>query len=151
MEWLTLVGTLSGGVLGVGSTLLVESARARRERGIRLAQTQREAYLRYLTALTETEAALLTISQPASGPELISAYRAHQILPTYYELLLAAPPAVCEAARDAYSGLRAIRDAIAATGLTAGPSDEWQAVHVPYDSAVRELRIVMRKSVLEDT
>ncbi|MEV0576311.1 hypothetical protein OG521_23075 [Streptomyces sp. NBC_01463] len=149
MEWLTLVGTLSGGVLGVGSTLLVESARARRERGTRLEQAQRETYLRFLTALTETEASLLTVSQPASGADVIAAYRAHQILPAYYELLLAAPPAVCDAARGAYGGLRTIRDAIASTGLAAGSSAEWQAVHIPYDSAVRELRNVMRQSVLE--
>jgi hypothetical protein len=148
MEWLTLVGTLSGGVLGVGSTLLVESARARRERGTRLEQAQRDAYLRFLTALTETEAALLALGRPVSSADVTSAYRAHQILPAYYELLLAAPPAVCDAARGAYSGLRAIRDAIAATGLAAGPSAEWQAVHVPYDAAVRDLRNVMRQSVL---
>ncbi|MGI5399332.1 hypothetical protein ACQEVG_07770 [Streptomyces sp. CA-135486] len=150
MEWLTLVGTLSGGVLGVGSTLLVEAARARRERGTRIEQVQRDAYLRFLTALTETETALLALSQPVSNADVVSTYRAHQILPTYYELLIAAPREVCDAARAAYRGLRAIRDAIATTGLAVGVSAEWHAVHDPYDAAVRRLRSVMRESVLGD-
>ncbi|MEU6088059.1 hypothetical protein ABZ865_14780 [Streptomyces sp. NPDC047085] len=152
MEWLTLISTLSGGVLGVGSTLAVEAFRAKQERGHHHAELQRTACVRYLTALTETETALQTLalsrSTPVANGEVVEAFRSHHVIAARYELFLVAPPTVYDAARKAYDRLRAIRVAIATTNVVvADDSADWQAIHAPYDDAFRQLRVVMRESL----
>lgn len=147
---MTLISTLSGGALGVGSTLAVEALRARRDRGHHEAELQRTACVRYLTALTETETALQTLalsgSTPVANAKVVEAFRSQQLLAAHYELFLVAPPSVYSAAREAYNRLRAIRVAIATTDVVVGDdSAAWQAIHVPYDDAFRQLRVVMRE------
>ncbi|MFI8532830.1 hypothetical protein ACIGMX_21640 [Streptomyces aquilus] len=152
MEWLTLISTLSGGVLGVGSTLVVEAVRARRERGHHYVELQRTACVRYLTALTETEAALQELalgrSTPIANAEVVEAFRSRHVMAARYELFLVAPPGVYKAAHDAYDRLRAMRVAIATTNVViSDDSADWQAIHVPYDDAFRRLRVAMRESL----
>ncbi|MFI5886465.1 hypothetical protein [Streptomyces sp. NPDC051554] len=152
MEWFTLISTLSGGVLGVGSTLVVEAVRARRERGRHQVELQRTACVRYLTALTETEAALQAIalshSTPIANAEVVEAFRSRHVMAARYELFLVAPPSVYSAAHEAYDRLRAMRVAIATTNIVVGDdSPDWQAIHIPYDDAFRRLRVVMRESL----
>ncbi|MFC8517652.1 hypothetical protein [Streptomyces sp. NPDC057257] len=152
MEWLTLISTLSGGVLGVGSTLVVEAVRARRERGNHHVELQRTAYVRYLTALTETEAALqalaLSRSTPIANAEVVAAFRSRHVMAARYELYLVAPSSVYSAAHEAYDRLRAMRVAIATTDVVVSDdSADWQAIHVPYDDAFRQLRVAMRESL----
>lgn len=151
MGWVTLIGTLSGAVLGVGSSMLIEGIRARRDRGNRLEEVRREAYVKFLTALTETETALQTLAlsrpTPVDPGDVITAYRSQRILPTYYELLMVAPPVVSEAAENAYQGMRGIRDGITTLATVERGSDPWQEVHLPYRHAVRRLRQVMRDSI----
>ncbi|MFE2471357.1 hypothetical protein [Streptomyces mirabilis] len=152
MEWLTLISTLSGGVFGVGSTLVVEAVRARRERGHHHVELQRTACVRYLTALTETEAALqalaLSHSTPIANAEVVEAFRSRHVMAARYELFLVAPPGVYSAAHEAYDRLRAMRVAIATTDVVvADDSPDWQAIHIPYDDAFRRLRVVMRESL----
>ncbi|QIP85834.1 hypothetical protein GLX30_19400 [Streptomyces sp. Tu 2975] len=99
MGWLTLISTLSGGVLGVGS-------------------------------------------------EVVEAFRSTGVIAAKYELFLVAPPGVYDAAREAYELLRALRVAIATTDVVVGDdSAEWQALHMPYDTALRHLRAAMRGSL----
>lgn len=152
VEWLTLISTLSGGVLGVGSTLVVEAVRAKRERGHRYAELQRTACVRYLTALTETEAALqalaLSHSTPIANADVVEAFRSRHLVPARYELFLVAPPSVYTAAHEAYDRLRAMRVAIATTNVVVSDdSADWHAIHVPYDDAFRRLRVAMRESL----
>lgn len=70
---------MSGAALGVGSTLVVEAVRARRDRASRLEEMRRTAYVKFLTALMETEAALQTLALSRTTPvglaDTWSAYR----------------------------------------------------------------------------
>ncbi|MGI3226533.1 hypothetical protein ACRJ4B_24475 [Streptomyces sp. GTA36] len=152
MEWLTLISTLSGGVFGVSSTLVVEAVRTRRERGHHHVELQRTAYVRYLTALTETEAALQAIalshSTPIANAAVVEAFRSRHVMAARYELFLVASPSVYSAAHEAYDRLRDMRVAIATTNVViADDSPDWQAIHTPYDDAFRRLRVVMRESL----
>jgi succinyl-CoA synthetase alpha subunit len=152
MGWLTLISTLSGGVLGVGSTLVVEAVRTKRDQRLRHAELRRTAYVRYLTALTEAETALqtLALSRPTPVPrsEVVEAFRSTGVIAARYELFLVAPPTVYDAAREAYDLLRALRVAIATTNVEVGDnSSEWRALHTPYDTALRHLRVAMRDSL----
>ncbi|MFI7415134.1 hypothetical protein ACIBU0_41515 [Streptomyces sp. NPDC049627] len=152
MGWLTLISTLSGGVLGVGSTLVVESVRNRRDQRLRHAELRRTAYVRYLTALTETETALQTLalsrSTPIASSDVVAAFRSTGVIAARYELFLVAPAVVYDAAREAYDLLRAMRVAIATTTVVVGDeSAEWQALHTPYDISLRKLRDAMRNSL----
>ncbi|MFF8192493.1 hypothetical protein ACF05L_16880 [Streptomyces bobili] len=152
MGWLTLISTLAGGVLGVGSTLVVESVRTKRDQRLRHGELRRTAYVRYLTALTETETALQTLAlshpTPIASSDVVAAFRSTGVIAARYELFLVAPASVYDAAREAYNLLRAMRVAIATTNIVVGDdSVEWQALHTPYDIALRKLRAAMRVSL----
>ncbi|WP_159058900.1 hypothetical protein [Streptomyces caeruleatus] len=147
-----MISTLSGGVLGVSSTLVVEAFRSKRDQKLRHLELRRTAYVRYLTALTDTETALQTLAlsrpTPVANGEVVAAFRSQGVIAARYEVFLVAPPVVYDAARDAYNLLRAQRVAIATTDVAVGDdSSEWQALHIPYDVAFRHLRAVMRDSL----
>lgn len=158
MEWLTLVGTLSGGILGVGSTLLVDRARAKRERGHKFEEVRRNAYTSYLVALTETDAAMqiLALSQPTpiDRATVMSNFRSKSLLAHRYHAALVAPPTVTHAVENAYDKLRHVREALITETLTVGKwnwgtssSSEWLDVHQPYGQAVEDLRAAMREDI----
>lgn len=158
MEWITLVGTLSGGILGVSSALLVDWTRAKRERGHKFDEVRRNVYTAYLVALTETEGALqiLALNQPTpiDRAAVMSVFRSKSLLAHRYQAALVAPPEVAHAAEGAYQKLRNIREAIVTTNLTVGTpkwatngSTEWQAVHQPYWEAIEGLRAAMRDDI----
>jgi hypothetical protein len=110
------------------------------------------ACVRYLTALTETEAALqalaLSHSTPIANADVVEAFRSRHLVPARYELFLVAPPSVYTAAHEAYIRLRAMRVAIATTNVVVSDdSADWHAIHVPYDDAFRRLRVAMRESL----
>ncbi|MET7616154.1 hypothetical protein [Streptomyces sp. NPDC005408] len=149
---MTLISTLSGGVLGVGSTLVIESVRTKRDQRLRHAELRRTAYVRYLTALTEAETALQTLAlsrpTPIASSDVVEAFRSTGVIAARYELFLVAPPSVYDAAREAYDLLRALRVAIATTDVAVGDeAAQWQALHLPYDTALRHLRAAMRDSL----
>jgi gas vesicle protein len=161
MEWLTLVGTLSGGILGVGSTLLVDRARAKRERGHRFDEVRRNAYTSYLVSLTETDAAMqiLALGQatPIDRATVMSTFRSKSLLAHRYQAALVAPPDVTRAIEKTYEKLRRVREALITETLTVGKwnwetngSSEWVEVHQPYGQAVEDLRAAMRDDIQED-
>ncbi|MBT2418563.1 hypothetical protein J7F01_19570 [Streptomyces sp. ISL-22] len=152
MGWLTLISTLCGGVLGVGSTLVVESVPTKRDQRLRHTELRRTAYVRYLTALTEAETALQTLAlsrpPPITSSDVVEAFRSTGVIAARYEVFLVAPPSVYDAAREAYDRLRALRVAIATTDVVVGDdSAAWQTLHIPYDTALRHLRAAMRDSL----
>ncbi|QKW07926.1 hypothetical protein HUT18_17560 [Streptomyces sp. NA04227] len=174
MDWTTPVSTLIGAVVGVGSTLLAESLRSRRDRGTQHESLKRELYARYLAALTATdsELQLLAVRHRNAGPvdelEIRDAWRSHALLALKYEIQLVAPAPVSEAAEQTYRRLRELRNAVGTQNLatrtsaldtTSGPdttpspdttsvpaprSEAWQTVHTPYVDALETLRVAMR-------
>ncbi|MGP3969283.1 hypothetical protein [Streptomyces sp. 6N223] len=155
MDWTTPVSTLIGALVGVGSTLLGETVRSRRDRGHQLYQLRRELYARYLEALTSTdsELQLLAVRQrtPVDEADLRAAWRSHSLLALKYEIELVAPPPVAAASDTAYRALRAMRNVMGTTEVTVAASHrgsaEWEEVHRPYSDAMAALRSAMRADV----
>ncbi|MDI2131175.1 hypothetical protein [Yinghuangia seranimata] len=159
MELLTLVGTLSGAVLGIASTMATETFRARRDRRARLDGVRREGYAKYLQALTRTDAAMQAAAAAHAGPldadVALEAFRSQDLLACRYELVLIASPETGRAAEEAYRRLRDIREALIAAHLeistvAARDSDRtvaWRSVHRPYVEALEGLREAMRRDI----
>ncbi|PKW07782.1 hypothetical protein SAMN05428944_5139 [Streptomyces sp. 1222.5] len=160
MDWTTPVSTLIGALVGVGSTLLSESVRARRDRGNQSHQLRRQLYARYLEALTSTDSDLQLLAvrerAPVAEADLRAAWRGHSLLALHYEIGLVAPPPVTGAADTAYRALRAARNALVAAGATAGDSGTPDGHPRPagprdvrggYIDALAALRAAMRADV----
>ncbi|MFI9809797.1 hypothetical protein ACIHEJ_36665 [Streptomyces sp. NPDC052301] len=156
------MSTLIGGLVGVGSTLLAESVRSRRDRGHQLHQLRRQLYARYLEALTGTDSELQLLAvrrrAPVDGADLRAAWRGHSLLALNYEIALVAPSPVAAAAETAYRALREVRNLMGTTVVTvsgSGPEGgdpdpgaaAWQGVHRPYADALAALRTAMRADV----
>ncbi|MEU1086219.1 hypothetical protein ABZ401_05185 [Streptomyces sp. NPDC005892] len=58
MEWMTLVATLLGAVIAMGSTLLVEARKDRREAAGEWRRSRRELYGAYLGTLSQVRGEL---------------------------------------------------------------------------------------------
>lgn len=150
LEWLAVAGTLGGALLGAGSTMMVESLRARRERTVRQEEIRRQVYVKTLTALTQTDTAMQALAiegpTPLGRAEATAAFRSHDLVATVYELELLAPKAVSEHAWEVYRRLRDIRETLIAQSVVVdrAGSPEWQLVHEPFLAALDRLRAVMR-------
>ncbi|MDX3228314.1 hypothetical protein [Streptomyces sp. ME19-01-6] len=161
MDWITPVSTLIGTMVGVGSTLLGETVRAKRDRGHQRYELRRQLYARYLEALTNTDSELQLLAirrqTPVDEADLRAAWRSHSLLSLNYEIALVAPPPVADAADTAYRSLRAMRNVLGAAEVTIGspgaPEDnapgtaEWRGVHRAYIDAMTALRSAMRADI----
>ncbi|MFI5718183.1 hypothetical protein [Nocardia sp. NPDC051750] len=152
LEWLAVAGTLGGALVGAGSTMMVETLRARRERRSRLEDTRRQVYVKTLTALTQTDTAMQALAiegpTPLGRADATAAFRSHNLVAAVYELELIAPKAVSDDAWQVYRRLRDMRELLIAQPVVvdrAGSgSSEWQAVHDPFLAALDRLRAAMR-------
>ncbi|MFD6163030.1 hypothetical protein ACFWF7_43685 [Nocardia sp. NPDC060256] len=158
MEWVAVVGTLSGAAVGAGTTLLVDLIKARRDRSQRFQDAQRGVYAKYLEALVKTDIAVqaLAMSQatPLSNADATAAFRSHQLVAARFELELVAPQEITDAAEVAYDALNAVRVTLTTTSVTVGHrgvgSPEWLAVHEPFRMALDSLRQAMRAGLNPD-
>lgn len=147
MEWISLVSTALGAAIGVGSTLLADRARWRRDRAGQNLDVRRQLYADYTAALSRTRTALNEcVQQEIPAGERSLRVRELFLAPGAYEirhqLAIIAPPEVVEAARSAFVVLRDTRDL-----LVEGSSlDDAAYIEVEerFDAAVAELRTVMR-------
>jgi hypothetical protein len=153
MDWTIPLSTLVGALVGVGSTLLVDIVRSRRDRIGRLMEVRRQVYAQYLEALTNTDGELQMLAVSRSTPvdevDTRTAWRKYSLLALRYEVQLVAPESVAKTADAAYRSLRNMRDAIRATKLSVGTpgSPEWEAVHLPYIKAIDTLRSAMHADI----
>ncbi len=153
MDWTVPLSTLVGAFVGVGSTLLVDVVRSRRDRIHQAVTIRRQVYAQYLEALTKTDGELqmLAVSQATPVDELDTrtAWRKYSLLALRYEVELVAPESVSKTADAAYRTLRNMRNAINTTKLRVGTpgSPEWEEVHLPYIQAIDTLRSIMRADI----
>jgi hypothetical protein len=150
MNWGTLLSTLIGAVIGVGSTLLADRVRWRRELERQAKESRRELYARFLTALNEATEALWVVGlgdRRVDGPESLAEVLRGQVhrsgLYSYREqIMILAPPAVLREADLATDRVREYRDVLI-SGHAAGSAEEGSAMHA-YTAALKALRQVMR-------
>lgn len=147
MEWISLAGTALGAVIGVGSTLLAERVRWRRERAGQDLDVRRQLYADYTAALSRMRTALNECARvDLAADERRSRVRELFLAPGAYEirhqLAIVAPMEVVGAARSAFVVLRDTRDLI---GEGAGVDDPaYLELEERLDAAVAELRTLMR-------
>ncbi|MFE3588348.1 hypothetical protein ACFXOY_12555 [Streptomyces niveus] len=147
MEWISLASTALGAAIGVGSTLLADRVRWRRERAGQDLDVRRQMYADYTAALSRIRTALNECAQadiPAGERsltvrELFLAPGAYEIR---HQLAIVAPPEVVEAARSAFIVLRDTRDLLV-NGSSLNDT-AYMEMEERFDAAVAELRTVMR-------
>jgi hypothetical protein len=119
MTWLPLFGTVLGAVIALGSTLLVEGRRERREDRIERRKTRQEVYSRYLAAHAEARTQLRVLSL---SPDLTDEDRGHRAFTAYaacytsrYELAVLAPQSVLTPAKAFERRAKDLRDLVIAS------------------------------------
>ncbi|MFE1331492.1 hypothetical protein [Streptomyces microflavus] len=147
MEWIPLVSTALGAAIGVGSTLLADRARWRRDRAGQDLDVRRQLYADYTAALSRIRTALNEcVREDIPAAERPRRIREAFTTPGAYEirhqLAIVAPPEIVDAARSAFVVLRDTRDL-----LVAGASVDnaaYAELEERFDAAVAALRTVMR-------
>jgi hypothetical protein len=78
MPWIPVLATALGAVIGLGSSLLIDQARSRRDNTRTSLIARRDAYVRYLSSLHDANEALRAVSldDSATGRARLPAARA---------------------------------------------------------------------------
>ncbi|MFH9121464.1 hypothetical protein [Streptomyces globisporus] len=147
MEWIPLVSTALGAAIGIGSTLLADRARWRRDRAGQDLDVRRQLYADYTAALSRIRTALNECAQEdIPTAERTRRVREEFLTPGAYEirhqLAIVAPPEIVGAARAAFVVLRDTRDLLAAGASVDDAA--YADLEERFDSAVAALRTVMR-------
>ncbi|GAA3020705.1 hypothetical protein [Streptomyces fulvorobeus] len=150
MDWLAPVNTLIGAAIGVGSTLLADRFRWRRDRAALNQDTRRQAYAAFMGALSDAYTRLHEIAHGARPAEEART-AAHEVFvtsnlyPLRYELALIAPWEVMDSANHAFWKVRALRDLVA-TGATTQDPDLGRHIR-GYLAATEEAQVAMRRDL----
>lgn len=152
MNWGTLVAAAFGAIVGVGTTLLTDLVRSRRESDQRWADTKRQVYVKALVALSQTHSRMVR----AAFQGLPDQERENAVHSAYHdsplnndsrsalrELAITASDAVLQLARPVNEQLAIIRDALAANPSSPESAAYWQLVQ-PYYTALEALQVAMR-------
>ncbi|MFJ4969762.1 hypothetical protein [Streptomyces sp. NPDC088755] len=147
MEWIPLVSTALGAAIGVGSTLLADRARWRRDRAGQDLDVRRQLYADYTAALSRIRTALNECAQEdIPTAERTRKVREVFLTPGAYEirhqLAIVAPPEIVDAARSAFVVLRDTRDLLAAGASVDDAA--YADLEERFDAAVAALRSLMR-------
>ncbi|MFF8599439.1 hypothetical protein ACF065_26475 [Streptomyces sp. NPDC015232] len=148
MDWGPLLGTALGALVGVGSTLIVDRVRWRRDQTARQRDVKRQLYGEYLAALMRTRNHLKDIASSSLDAE----DRALQARETFreggayelrYQVSLTGSRVVAERSDESLRRLRDVRNQIqeGATG-----ADLKEAYHALI-SAIKALRDAMRSDL----
>jgi hypothetical protein len=119
MDWMPLLSTLAGAVIGIAATLIADRSRWQREEARHALEVRREVYTEFVSALKaageEMRAVALGdhMSQSARDAAVREAVRGTGIYTASERLWLVGPPQVVAAGNEAFHSLRAIRDAYA--------------------------------------
>lgn len=108
MSWIPVVATVVGAVVGLGSGLLIDHVRSRRDNTAKWLTVRRETYASYLSALHEANEAMRAVSLGEHAQDLTrmaaarAAFRAARVTMTREQVILLAPEPVIIAADAAF-------------------------------------------------
>ncbi|WP_157901056.1 hypothetical protein [Streptomyces davaonensis] len=152
MELGTLAIAAIGAVFGVGTTLVTDLVRSRREQDRYWNETKRVVYARFLMSLAQTHSRMIM----AAFSEQPDDDRRHGVHDAFHsdphnsdpksvlrELAIVAPDHVYQAALPAYGQLRTIRELLAAHRLRP-ESPEYEQARQPFFQDLENLQKVMR-------
>jgi hypothetical protein len=152
MAWGTLVAAALGAAFGVGSTLITDTLRSRRDLDQRWSDTRRVVYVRFLTALAQAHSRMVVVA--FSGlPTKERTNAVHEAFHTdpqhseaksvLRELGITAPNGIYRQGLRVYEQLREVREVLALPGITID-SEPYKAVIGPFFAALEALQEVMR-------
>lgn len=159
MELGTLAVAAIGAVFGVGTTLVTDLVRSRREQDRYWNETKRIVYTRFLTSLAQTHSRMIV----AAFREQSEDVRRHEVHDAFHndpqysdaksvlrELAISAPDHVYQAALPVYQQLRVVRETLAAQPLRP-ESAEYEEVRQPFFKGMETLQRVMRDDLQPST
>ncbi|MFE7275069.1 hypothetical protein [Streptomyces sp. NPDC057623] len=156
MDWTTLAGTALGALVGVGSTLLADRARWRRDLTDRVRQERRDIYVTVLTkyrlAYEAMHAAAVAgrdetdAARSARETAVREAFRASGCDEARETALLCAPQELSDLLEDVYATLRDLQDVFAAGDPPLG-SPGLQERRLKHAEAVWAVRAAVRRDL----
>jgi hypothetical protein len=151
MDWMPLLSTLAGAVIGISATLIADRHRWQREEARHALEVRREAYSEFVSALKtageEIRAVALGdhMSDSARDAAVREAFRGTGVYTASERLWLVGPPQVVAAGNEAFHSWRAIRDAYA-RGMTVGSLEEAPLI-ARRRTAMAQMRHLMREDL----
>ncbi|MFG2839772.1 hypothetical protein ACGFYE_32745 [Streptomyces zaomyceticus] len=151
MEWMTLVGTGLGAVLGVGATLLGEQIRWRRTVRSGVLQDRQNMYVDCLVTLRRAhEAMRLAADEDHADPQtraarIRQAFQGAGCDEARERVVLTAGADVATAIDASYHSLRQVRETLASGHALA--SEEYQTARQAHGDATRAARTVLRRDL----
>ncbi|MGI5376356.1 hypothetical protein ACQEV2_19275 [Streptomyces sp. CA-251387] len=153
MDWTTLAGTALGALVGVGSTLLADRARWRRDLADRTRQERKQIYVTVLTKYRLAYEAMHAAAVAGRGQDdgaretsVREAFRASGCDEARETALICAPQEMSDVLEKVYATLRDLQDAFAA-GDPPLDSPEWQERRLQHAEAVWAARAAMRRDL----
>jgi hypothetical protein len=155
MDWGTLIGTALGAVVGVGSAVVAERSRWKREFVTRERAVRRELYGEYLAALSRTRNELRSVARSPSTPAAERArlasesFRSGGAYELRYQMAITAPESVAGPSERALLALRTLNDRLEAGDDHTDAT--WSDAHEAFTEALAALRTAMRTDLGTDT
>jgi hypothetical protein len=118
VQWTTLLATLVGAAIAMGTSLVVQARKDRNDLAAEWRRTRREMYLTFLSGLARARNELLALSKKSDMTEAEHDETARQLFAPCYEqrhhLEVVAPPEVAEATLAYFRAVRGLRNIVAA-------------------------------------
>jgi hypothetical protein len=152
MAWGTLAAAALGAVFGVGSTVITDTLRSRRDLDQRWSDTKRTVYVRFLTALSHTHSRMVraAFSGLPAEERTNAVHEAFHSDPQHSEarsvireLGITAPNDIYRLASTAYQQLLEIRDVLALPEIMID-SEPYRAIFEPFLAELQALQEAMR-------
>ncbi|MFI1162447.1 hypothetical protein ACH4UM_02270 [Streptomyces sp. NPDC020801] len=151
MDWMPLLSTLAGAVIGIAATLIADRNRWRREETRHALEVRREVYTEFVSALKaageEIRAVALGdhLSDSARDAAVREAFRSTGLYTASERLWLMGPQQVVTAGNEAFHSLRRLRDAYA-RGVAVGSAEDAPLI-AQRRTAMARMRGLMREDL----
>ncbi|MER5918290.1 hypothetical protein ABT124_50755 [Streptomyces sp. NPDC001982] len=152
MDWIPLLSTAFGAVIGVAATLLADRVRARSNRQEEDRALRRRLYGDYLAALSLTRHNLRTAARsssvsPAERVRMaLDSFKEAGVYQARYQVSLVAHEPVVEASTSAFNALRSLRDLVEVGGGSHG-DPAYRAAQDAWAACFATLRQCMRRDL----
>lgn len=150
-QWIAVLGTALGAIIGLGSSFATDRVRWSREQVKGRREVCRELYSEYIAALTEIHESMRMISR---DEQLTAADRAKAVLTAFqdggpyklrYQIAILADQAVLDASEAAFQQMRDIRDIFASGGRIESP--QYQTQREAWGVRLRALQQAIREEL----